>query len=151
MTQTQTMRPDSLAFFADASLAYEMAQQDWKGASDRVLECRAALAEVRAEMEEIEAEVVVNGGYGEHLIGGEGGKNETQRKAQLIVALANHPAYQASVRSSRAIEADQAAASADMSHAEHRMRAARLRLEWSTSWVSRIAAAEGGSVKGEQA
>ena len=149
MTSAQLTRPDSLAYFSDASLAYEMAATDWKMASGRVLELREAQVEIRGEMDEVESEVIVAGGFGEYLIGGENGKNESQRKAQLVVALAHHGSYQVLVRSSRDIEADQRSAEADMTHAEHRMRGARLRLEWSQSWVSRLAAAEGGASKGE--
>ena len=151
MTSAQLSRPESLVYFSDASLAYEMAAGDWKAASNRVLETRAALVEIRGEIEEIESEVIVGGGFGDYLIGGENGKNETQRKAQLIVALAHHGAYQVRVRDQREIEADQRSAEADMTDAEHRMRGARLRLEWSTSWVSRLSAVEGGaSMKGEK-
>lgn len=148
---TTILRPDTEASYADAALAYEMAANDWRIASNKALQSREALAEIRAALEEIESDVIVAGGYGDYLIGGENGKNETQRKAQLAVALAHQPEYQEIARDKRTTEAAQWAAEADMQHAEHRMRGARLRLEWSSAWVSRLAAAEGGASKGEKA
>ena len=133
------LRPDTEAAYADGALAYEMAMNDWKAASDRVLGVRWALTEIRTALDEIEADVIVAGGYGDHMIGGEFGKNETQRKAQLIVALTHQPEYQELAREKRTTEASQWAAEADMQHAEHRMRGARLRLEWSQAWVAHMA------------
>ena len=148
MTQAIDARPDALYFGMEAAGDYEKARMDWKKASDRALQLREAVPAIRQESDDLESEMLVNGGTEEHPIDG---TNDTKRKAQLAVALMYDNRFQEAVGNLRDIEGDLRSAEADMQDAEHRMRGARLRLEMHTAWISRIAAAEGGSAKGETA
>jgi len=96
--------------------------------------------EAREVVKEREAELFVNGGNDEYAVTG---SNAEARAAALEVCKANDKHYQDALARLREVEREYARAETDMDIASQAMRGSRLILEYATSYLSRLAAAEG--------
>lgn len=138
-TATRSIDIEHPAYAQEALTAYHLAAQERAEALHDSIELRFEINRMKDALKELESEVVVNGGSGEIAIDG---KNAEQRAAQLTVALARDPRYQAAVAKLREAERVMARADATADAAYDEMRGARLRLEWLTSWNNRVSGEE---------
>ena len=119
---------------------YEGALAAWCRAIEKVNQCREYATRARAEMDAIEAEVVVNGGLGGVAIDG---KNAETRAAQLAMALAGDGSYNAARGQYRDWTAGQQDAEAVRDTAAEEMRFARAVLALLTAEANERAYAHG--------
>jgi chromosome segregation ATPase len=119
---------------------YEQSTSQYAGAMDAAYEAREDINRIRAEMKNIEAQVVVNGGFAHINIDG---KNAETRTAQLAQCLAIEGTYQDCLTALRAAERAHSQAENEANEASNQMRGARLALEYATAFINRCAAAEG--------
>lgn len=120
---------------------YREAADNFAAARSEMVAFRAQLIGHKTTLDEIEAEVTVNGGHGEYVVSG---SNAEQRKASLTYALTYHERYQEVLGVIRRVEHQLAQAEASAEDDANTMRGARLAIEYATSENYRLAAAEGG-------
>lgn len=124
----------NLAIVSDKNIAairlYYDAANNRADAREEAINIRHDLAALRAKLEDIKAEVLVNGGTEAQPIDG---KNAETREAQLRVALAGYPAYQAAEAKCREAERQLARLEVVIEASYDDMRGARLEIELATS------------------
>lgn len=131
---------ESPGWAIDKLRQYEEAAGTYEGAMDAAFDARLLVTMKKDSLKSIESEVIANGGFGAWAIDG---RNAEARSAQLEVALQNHVAYQDTLADMRKAERDQARFDNEATGASNVMKAARLAIEWSTSYMALRAAAEG--------
>jgi hypothetical protein len=136
---TQVMTRDGIDSARDAIDTFEGAREVWEEIAIDLPKSKAALAELREQLKDIEAVVLVNGGAEGQPIDG---KNAEIRDAQLRLALKKSPEYEAKLRQIRTLEASLAENDVQMEHAANAMKGARLAIEYLTSWNYRVAGVE---------
>lgn len=144
MTSPTPLRPaEAPASINQAMETYYRALSDRQEALGDIIDVRYDLDRLVRALDDLEAEVLANGGFEKYAIDG---KNAEERKAQLRVALAHHPDYRAAqekVNEAKRLIA-RAELLADTAYSE--MRGVRLRIEHATSWNNRLASGEAASV-----
>ena len=140
MNPQTTIDPGDPRFAGNAIIAYEQASSRFLDCCYGALDARDRLNPLRDAVRDLEAAVMANGGLGELQITG---SNEKAREASLRTILAGYPAYRDAVALVRQAERALAEAEGNRDDASNDMRGARLRIEFSTSWNYRQAAAEG--------
>ena len=127
--------------FEAALNLYDLARRDYYGAQVKVIDLKADLQRTKAQLEDIEAEVIANGGVGEAVIDG---KNAEVRAAQLRLILAAHPRHREIAERAQSIETEMAHADALGNDAANRMSMARRSMDWAITSTQREAATEAG-------
>jgi len=125
MTQTMIRSASSAAI-----QRYYAAANNRAEAREEAIDIRHDLAGLRAKLEDIKSEVMVNGGTEAHPIDG---KNAETRDAQLRMALTEDPHYQKSLDLIRDAERQLARLEAVIDASYDDMRGARLEIELATS------------------
>ena len=123
--------------FSEIMETFAVASERQLRAGRRLAELKPQLADVRRQMDEIEAEILNNGGYDTVAING---KNAETRDGQLKIACGKHPAFVA-LRAARAdLERDIDHCQNDERDADNIMKRCRLAAEQHTAETYREAA-----------
>lgn len=118
----------------DQLAQYKAAANTFAGAMDTAYDAKQEVARVRAQLKDIEAQVIVNGVTG---------RNAEERAAAVSLEVQKMPGYQTVVDHLRKSEREHSEAENEADDASNQMRGARLALEYATAYLHRMAAAEG--------
>lgn len=126
----------------EAIQQYDAALVDYRQAMENLSMAQASALTNKRLMDDIEAEVVVNGGHADITIDG---KNAETRQAQLAVALAKHDSYVKVMKAQRLSALQVIDLEADRDAAAETMRFARTVLAYETAVANRDAYAHGAA------
>lgn len=124
-------------YFHAASAAYEDAATAYASEQEEVADIRAALHGLRDRMEDLESELVVNGGVNNDFITA---STAEKRKAQTRLILSRWPDYQQLRKDASKLERDLAQAESRRDAAANQMSLNKRRMEAHTANVERQSA-----------
>lgn len=129
-----------------AFIDYEGACETWITETSQAIALRMKADAAKAELANLEATITANGGTENHPVTG---SNAESRKAQIQVALVNHPDYAEITERMRRALAAQFQSDANATDAEHTMRQALAFIKYQTALVEREASI-GGRIRVQQ-
>ena len=106
--------------------------RELEGALVEIPQTKHAIARLKRDLDEIEAEAILNGQAA--------GSNDQQRKAALAYSLKGNETYRALTQDLRETETKLLCYEAQASVAEHGMKGCRAALEWLASMASQLGA-----------
>jgi len=137
----QTIDSRSPEYFHEAITSYQRAANDYEVAVRSLVDATYALAAAKSRVQDIEDEIMVNGGTEDHPVDG---KNSEQRAAQLRVAQSHSEDWLIAAREVRIAESARGSLQADADVAANQMSAARRRADYAIAEVNRDAAIKAG-------
>lgn len=127
--------------FDGAAFNYAIAREAFYKAQVRVAEAKADLTRTKSQLDDLEAEVIANGGDGAAVIDG---KNAETRAAQLRLILSGNARHRDLQERAQDLEAEIALQGVAADHEANLMSLARRVMDWDIARTQREAATEAG-------